>query len=366
MKTEKFDEEQLEQLTEVLSALPATIREELLETAIERLIEEERGKQLYLLPEVDGDESEENVDVLGQQTKGQPKKGILHPKNKLNDLPGNAWLFFTKTVVRTSYPSELGHKLRRKHYANKPPALMREIIEFFTKRGQTVLDPFAGVGGTLLGASLCGRKAVGVELEQQWLDIYLEVCLKEGIEPQEVICGDNLEVLPRLTREGRRFDAIITDPPYSPALKKTMCDDKYGRSNRSSPFESFSSSPQDFRNTESFDEYYARMEEVGRWFYELLEPKSYAAVMIRDSYQNGEYVPASFHVAERFRQIGFRFKGVRIWYQTGAPVRPYGYPFAFVPNIIHHTILIFRKEQIPPPLESWKHRGQQSLSASST
>jgi len=208
-----------------------------------------------------------------------------------------------------------------------------------------VLDPFAGVGGTLLGASLCGRKAVGVELEQQWLDIYLEVCRKEGIEPQEVICGDCLEVLPRLAQKGRRFDAIITDPPYSPALKKTMCDNKYGRSNRRSLFESFSSSPQDFRNTESFEEYYVRMEEVGRWFYELLNPKRYAVVVMRDSYQNGEYIPASFHVAERFRKVGFRFKGMRIWYQTGSPVRPYGYPFAYVPNIVHHTILIFRKEQ---------------------
>ncbi|MFQ5799234.1 MAG: DNA methyltransferase, partial [Bacteroidota bacterium] len=96
--------------------------------------------------------------------KGQAKKGKYHPKNTLNDLAGNEWLFFTKTVLRTSYPSEFGHKLRRKHYANKPPALMREMIEFFTKRGQTVLDPFAGVGGTLLGASLCGRKTTGVEL----------------------------------------------------------------------------------------------------------------------------------------------------------------------------------------------------------
>ena len=39
-----------------------------------------------------------------------------------------------------------------------------------------------------------------------------------------------------------------------------------------------------------------------------------------------------------------RFKGEKIWYSTGARIRPYGYPSAYVPNIVHQNILIFRKE----------------------
>lgn len=270
-------------------------------------------------------------------------KGTVHPKNKLNHLPGNEWAFFTKTVFQTAYPSELGHDLRRTHYANKPPALMKHLIEFFTKRGQRVLDPFAGVGGTLLGATLAGRKATGIELEGKWLDTYTEVCAREGLQPQETVQGDALAVLPAMARRRRRFDAVITDPPYSPALRKTMCDGKYGRSNRDSPFDSFSTSEKDFRNSADFEAYFDRMEQVARLLVPILKDRCYAAVMIRDSYQDGEFIPASFHVAERFRTAGFVFKGVRIWYQTGAPVRPYGYPYAYVPNIVHHNILIFRK-----------------------
>lgn len=268
----------------------------------------------------------------------------VHVRNQLNDLAGNEWMFFTKTVWQTSLPSELSHSRRRQHYANKPPALMRQIIEFFTKPGQTVLDPFAGVGGTLLGASLSGRRATGIELEQKWIDIYREVCDENAVEPQQTIHGNSLEILPSLIDAGRLFDAVVTDPPYSPALKKTMCDGKYGWSNRNSPFESFSDSPEDLRNSPTFDAFYDRLAQVGQCLFALIKPGGYAALMIRDSYQNGEYIPASFHVAERFRQIGFRFKGVKIWYQTGAPVRPYGYPFTYVPNIVHHNILIFRRE----------------------
>lgn len=336
-----YDKEQLNRLAKEIYSLPVDVKRQLLKLVEEDLPAELQEEQLSLMF---GDLSDVSQSSQDTQRKGQAKKGKIHPNNKLNELTGSEWLFFTKTVLRTSYPSELGHKLRRQHYANKPPSLMQEIIEFFTKREQIVLDPFAGVGGTMLGASLCDRNALGVELEQQWLDIYLEVCRRERIEPQEVICGDSLEVLPSLVQEGRLFDAIITDPPYSPALEKTMCDDKYGWKNRKSPFESFSSSPKDFRNSETFEEFYDRMEKVGYWFFQLLKPNHYAVVMIRDSYQNSEFIPASFHVAERFGKVGFRFKGVKIWYQTGAPVRPYGYPYAYVPNIVHHNILVFRKE----------------------
>lgn len=51
----------------------------------------------------------------------------------------------------------------------KPPELCADLIKIFTKENQLVLDPFMGVGGTLLGASLVNRKAVGIDLNSRWL-----------------------------------------------------------------------------------------------------------------------------------------------------------------------------------------------------
>ena len=53
---------------------------------------------------------------------------------------------------------------RKAHGANKPPRLMARLIEFFSRGGELVLDPFAGVGGTLLGAAICRapRRALGL------------------------------------------------------------------------------------------------------------------------------------------------------------------------------------------------------------
>lgn len=271
------------------------------------------------------------------------KEGIRHPRNKLNELSGNEWAYFTKTVLRTSYPSEFCHHLRKGHYANKPPQLMRHLIEFCTTSGESVLDPFAGVGGTLLGASLCGRKATGIEINEKWVKVYEEVCQRERIEMQEMVQGDCLQIMAEWTANGRVFDAIVTDPPYSPALEKTLCDGKYGWARRHSNFESFSMHPADFRNSSSFDQYYDKMQLAGQLMFELLKPQNYLMVMMRDSYQSGEYVPSSFYVAERLKKVGFTLKGIKLWYQTGAPVRPYGYPYSYVPNIVHHSILILKK-----------------------
>jgi len=278
-------------------------------------------------------------------TETRKKSGNKHPRNTLNDLNGNEWAFFTKTILRTSYPSEFSHNLRKVHYANKPPLLMKHLIEFCTRAGQIVLDPFAGVGGTLLGASLCGRKAIGIEINKKWIDTYEEVCRVEGIDKQEMIQGDCLEKMLEMKKVGKSVDAIVTDPPYSPSLKKTLCDGKYGWSSRRSNFDSFSVDEADFRNVSTFEEYYNKMEQAGQLMFDILRPKGYLMVMIRDSYQSGEYIPASFYVGERLKKAGFTLKGIKLWHQTGAPVRPYGYPYSYVPNIVHHSILILKKEK---------------------
>src|SRR6478736_3951241 len=101
----------------------------------------------------------------------------VHPDNTLNELSGEEWLYFTKSLWSTAYPSELGHTLRRAHGANKPPRLMARLIEYFSRGGQLVLDPFAGVGGTLLGAAICRtpRRAIGFEIDPRWAAVYQAV-----------------------------------------------------------------------------------------------------------------------------------------------------------------------------------------------
>lgn len=270
------------------------------------------------------------------------EKGKVDPRNKLNDMTGEEWLFFTRSVLQTAFPHELSHDLRKAHGANKPPQLMRQLIEFFTKEGERVMDPFAGVGGTLIGATLAGRRATGIELNPEWVDVYQNVCEKEGLEVEEVVVGDALEVLRDL---GGPYDMVATDPPYNLNLERTMCDGKYANANRRTDYTTFSDDPADLSNLETYEDYLDAMEAIMVECRRLLRDKRYLVLIVRDAYQDGSYIMTHADLAKRGQQAGLVLKGEKIWYQAGTRLRPYGYPYAFVPNIAHQHILVFRKEE---------------------
>ena len=56
------------------------------------------------------------------------------------------------------------------HSAEKPESLMGQLIELSTKEGWRVLDPFMGSGTTLVAARRCGRRAIGIEINEKWCE----------------------------------------------------------------------------------------------------------------------------------------------------------------------------------------------------
>jgi len=60
---------------------------------------------------------------------------------------------------------------REEHPTAKPISLLRELVSLFTDPGETILDPFAGSGTTLVAAYQLGRKAIGIELEEKWCEV---------------------------------------------------------------------------------------------------------------------------------------------------------------------------------------------------
>lgn len=59
----------------------------------------------------------------------------------------------------------------KRHPTEKPVALMAQLIESSTSRGELVLDPFAGCGSTGVAAVLTGRRCLLVESDRGYADL---------------------------------------------------------------------------------------------------------------------------------------------------------------------------------------------------
>jgi DNA modification methylase len=72
------------------------------------------------------------------------------------------------TVLRYMRPNATGVK---NHPTEKPVALLRELIESSSRIGEVVLDPFVGVGSTLVAAQKEDRRAIGIEVNEAYCEI---------------------------------------------------------------------------------------------------------------------------------------------------------------------------------------------------
>lgn len=300
----------------------------------------------------------DNIEVA--RVYGNSKKGIIlpdgrkyHLNNSLNDLTGKEWTFFINSVFSTHYSTSgkdsYAHEIRKIHPTPKPPQLMRDIIQFFTKEGELVFDTFMGVGGTLLGAGLCNRISAGIELNQKYIDAYYRAADALNLPKFNTYCGDSIEVtknqsiMNKLTNN-KPISLLLIDPPYSNMMskEKTGADILvYGKT--ATPF---SNKDCDLGNMSKQD-FLIKLRESVLNTLPYIKFRGYVVVFIKDL-QPAKKEINLLHadVINSLNQIpNLYYKGMKIWADETTKLYPYGYPFSFVANQIHQYILVFRKEK---------------------
>jgi site-specific DNA-methyltransferase (adenine-specific) len=265
-------------------------------------------------------------------------------RNSLNDLPGKIWIQETKSVWKqrglgASHPHT---KYERMHPAPYSFQDVARLIAFFTKRGARVLDPFVGVGSTLKACAYLGREGTGVELSEKWSELALERIREETDCPdtQTVIQGDIREVLDGF--EDESFDFIVTSPPYWSILNKTK-DYKAQERIEQGLAHNYGSDDRDLGHIAEYSEFVAELAAIfGRCATKLKSGK-YMVAVVSDFKHGDKFYPFHSDLSNALSQHGVALQGVTILEQGHKSLKPYGYPFAYVPNVHHQYLLIFRK-----------------------
>jgi DNA modification methylase len=289
-------------------------------------------------------------------------KNTRKPINRLNELSGTEWIKFTKTwFIHRPAPRENAKLL---HPAAFPESLAKKFIEFFTKRGELVLDPFLGTGSTLVACIESNRSGIGVEVVEKWADVAQTrvdklLAQKRGSEHLletmgltaeklliKIIRGDSRHI--SKTWEENKFppaDYCITSPPYWNQLKRNYIRQK-ARAEKGLETK-YSEDHNDIGNIDDYDGFLKAIKEIFNEVYKVTKNRGYLTVVTNNVFFDGRVYPLAFDTTKILSEEPFAWvpKDEKIWLQDDKPLLPFGVYNAWIGNRAHQYCLILRKEE---------------------
>lgn len=105
------------------------------------------------------------ITVFSKEGKRKPVSKEIKEKSKLTTEEWQKWAINSIWEMQPAKAKAEGHP------APFPKELPTRLIKLYSFWGDTVLDPFAGTGTTLLAAQELGRKSIGFELNPEYIKL---------------------------------------------------------------------------------------------------------------------------------------------------------------------------------------------------
>ena len=287
---------------------------------------------------------------LLSRTKGKRSLGTRTSK-RANDLDGAKWLRNSISVwddIRKT-PEEASLK----HPAMFPTQLVTRLIESFTRSNQIrILDPFVGVGSTVIAAEAMGKTGIGFDISETFLakamarpglsrGLFVDNSngADAGMGQREFYCDDAKNLLQYIEPES--VDFVVTSPPYwDILLQKRSADYKETRN--------YGDSNLDLGRIPEYDAFIEALAQVFGSVLVALTPGSYCCVVVMDLRKGSRFYPLHSDLARKLEEIGYIYDDLIIWDRGHEynNLRPLGHPSVFRINKVHEYILIFKKPNV--------------------
>ena len=274
-------------------------------------------------------------------------------RNKLNNLDSKRWLKFQKSwFIHNPPPRKKGVLV---HPAKFPETLAQEFIEFFTKQGETVLDPMAGTGSTLVAALRAGRNSYGVELNPKYAEIAKQIVEEERAALGEMVSNLQSQIIngdaAQITRyreaspgeQFPQFNYVLTSPPYWDMLHVKGAETQKKRRESTELDVHYSDDPNDLGNIRDYNEFLGKLVNIYKGLKPLLCEKAYLTIIVKNVKKGGKIYPLAWDIAHELGKT-YTLKDEKIWVQDNQRLAPFGLGSAWVSNTFHHYCLQFRNE----------------------
>jgi DNA modification methylase len=265
---------------------------------------------------------------------------------KMNNFTGKEWLQNSFSIWRDIRKTK--EETQLKHPAMFPSALAEKLINIYTKdEGEVILDPFLGVGSTLIASKKLGKMGIGVELSKEFSEIAkqrlstiqltLENKPKKQFE-QKVINDDSNNLLNHVKKES--VDLCINSPPYWDILNQRRTADK-------KEIRKYSDSDIDIGNIESYEDFLKKLKGIYSKVYESLKPNKRCCCIVMDIRKKDKFYPFHIDLTKIMEEIGFELEEFVIWDRQHEynNMKTLGYPWVFRFNKVHEFICIYWKRE---------------------
>jgi DNA modification methylase len=183
------------------------------------------------------------------------------------------------------------------YWGNFIPQIPRQLMLRYTRRGDWVLDAFAGSGTTLIESRRLGRNSIGVELNPEIATRAAEIVSNEpnhyGVDTEILIDDARSADVRTILRRHRasQVQLLILHPPYHDII-------------------AFSDDKSDLSAATSAESFLHMLGEVVDNFTPLLERGRYLALVIGDKYAGGEWVPLGFYSMNEVLKRDYTLKSI--------------------------------------------------------
>jgi DNA modification methylase len=139
-----------------------------------------------------------------------------------------------------------------------------------------------------------------------------------------------------------KIDYSITSPPYWNILHRSTGNFKERREKNNYDTK-YSEEHADLGNIEDYNQFIEEIFKIYEQIYSILKDKGYITIIVKNVKKQGKLYPLAWDLAERLGKL-YVLKDEKIWIQDKVRLAPYGYPYGWVSNIIHHYCLILQKD----------------------
>jgi DNA modification methylase len=267
---------------------------------------------------------------------------------RMNNLTGKEWLMNSFTIWRDVVKTS--EERATKHPALFPQELVEKLIRLYLRDpGSIVLDPFMGIGSTMLASMNQGMKGIGFDLSKDFCAI-----AKERIGKFQDTLDNETEILsPDIHNKDSRtiskvigafsVDLVVTSPPYWDILnQKRTADGKIIRN--------YSSDTDDLGNIPDYDEFLADLKSVYTEVYKVMKPGARCIAVVMDIRKKDKFYPLHEDQSRIMREIGFELDEYVIWdrQRDYNNMKTLGYPYVYRFNRVHEFICIYLKRKETP------------------